>query len=84
MIDNKIYVNGYRFVMASRTQTTQYLKCANFRSKCQARGSYRLNTDEVFLTRADHASICEQMKIKRDSEKDFKKREKLLKMNKAK
>lgn len=55
---NKIYVNGYRFVVASQSNTTIYLKCANFRSQCKARASKRKSTHEVIVTKGVHSISC--------------------------
>lgn len=56
---DKIYVNGYRFVTASQSNTTVYLKCANFRGKCKARASQRKITQEIFVTKGEHAETCQ-------------------------
>lgn len=53
-----IHINGYRFVIASQSDTTIYLKCANFRNKCFARASKRKDTGETFITKANHAETC--------------------------
>lgn len=50
----KIFVNGYRFVIASQSATTVYLKCANFRNNCKARASRRKNSVEVYMTKSEH------------------------------
>lgn len=55
---DQIYVNGYRFVIASQSDTTIYLKCANFRSKCNARASKRKDSGETFVTKSQHALGC--------------------------
>lgn len=54
VFSEKIFVNGYRFVIASQSATTIYLKCANFRSNCKARASKRKNSNEVFVTKSEH------------------------------
>lgn len=58
MKSNKVYVNGYRFVIASQSKSTVYFKCANFRSQCKARASQRKTTNEMFVTKYDHAATC--------------------------
>lgn len=55
---DQIYVNGYRFVIASQSDTTIYLKCANFRNKCNARASKRKCSGETFVTKSQHAFGC--------------------------
>lgn len=50
----KVLVNGYRFVIASQSATTIYLKCANFRNNCKARASKRKNSNEIFVTKNEH------------------------------
>lgn len=51
-------MNGYRFVIASQSETTIYLKCANFRNKCNARASKRKDTGDTFITKSAHALSC--------------------------
>lgn len=55
---DSIHINGYRFVIASQSDTTTYLKCANFRNKCFARASKRKDTGETFITKANHTESC--------------------------
>lgn len=55
---NQLFVNGYRFVIASQSESTIYLKCANFRNKCNARASKRKDTNEVFISKSQHALSC--------------------------
>lgn len=55
---DQVFVNGYRFVIASQSETTIYLKCANFRNKCNARASKRKDTGETFITKSQHALGC--------------------------
>lgn len=55
---DQVYVNGYRFVIASQSESTIYLKCANFRNKCNARASKRKDTGETFVTKSQHAMGC--------------------------
>lgn len=43
---------------ASQSNTTVYLKCANFRSKCKARASQRKTTNEIFVTKGEHSCRC--------------------------
>lgn len=50
----KIFVNGYRFVIASQSATTVYLKCANFRNSCKARASRRKDSNQVYMTKSEH------------------------------
>lgn len=57
-LSDKIFVNGYRFVIASQSPTTIYLKCANFRNGCKARASKRKNSEEVFVTKSEHNKNC--------------------------
>lgn len=57
-LGDKIFVNGYRFVIASQSPTTIYLKCANFRNGCKARASKRKNSEEVFVTKSEHNKNC--------------------------
>lgn len=56
--DQQLYVNGYRFVIASQSESTIYLKCANFRNKCNARASKRKDTNEIFISKSQHALSC--------------------------
>lgn len=55
---DQVYVNGYRFVIASQSESTIYLKCANFRNKCNARASKRKETGETFVTKGQHGLGC--------------------------
>lgn len=55
---DQVYVNGYRFVIASQSDTTIYFKCANFRNKCNARASKRKETGDTFITKSQHAPSC--------------------------
>lgn len=55
---DQVYVNGYRFVIASQSESTIYLKCANFRNKCNARASKRKDTGETFVTKSQHTMCC--------------------------
>lgn len=55
---DQVYVNGYRFVIASQSETTTYLKCVNFRNKCNARANKRKDTGETFITKSQHAPVC--------------------------
>lgn len=55
---DQVYVNGYRFVIASQSESTIYLKCANFRNKCNARASKRKDSGETFITKSYHAPGC--------------------------
>lgn len=55
---DQVFVNGYRFVIASQSDTTIYLKCANFRNKCNARASKRKDTGDTFITKSVHSSGC--------------------------
>lgn len=55
---DQVYVNGYRFVIASQSESTIYLKCANFRNKCNARASRRKDTNELFISKGQHALSC--------------------------
>lgn len=55
---DQLFVNGYRFVIASQSDTTIYLKCANFRNKCTARASRRKDTNETFISKSQHAPNC--------------------------
>lgn len=55
---DQVFVNGYRFVIASQSDSTIYLKCANFRNKCNARASKRKDTGETFVTKSQHAFGC--------------------------
>lgn len=55
---DQVFVNGYRFVIASQSETTIYLKCANFRNKCNARASKRKDTGETFITKSQHSAGC--------------------------
>lgn len=54
----QVYVNGFRFVIASQSDSTIYLKCANFRNKCKARASKRKDTGETFVTKSQHSLSC--------------------------
>lgn len=65
----KIYVNGYRFVTASQSKTTIYLKCANFRAKCKARASQRKSTMAIYITREEHTPTCQREILKCEWEK---------------
>lgn len=56
-----IFVHGYRYVIASQSPSTIYLKCANFRSKCSARASKRKDTNETFVTKSLHSSSCQRI-----------------------
>ncbi|XP_031625153.1 modifier of mdg4-like isoform X26 [Contarinia nasturtii] len=58
---DQVFVNGYRFVIASQSDTTIYLKCANFRNKCNARASKRKDTGQTFLTKSQHTMGCVYM-----------------------
>lgn len=53
-----LFVAGYRFVVASQSESTVYLKCANFRNKCNARASKRKDTNEIFVSKSQHAPSC--------------------------
>lgn len=55
---DQLFVNGYRFVIASQSDSTIYLKCANFRNKCTARASRRKDTNETFISKSQHAPSC--------------------------
>lgn len=55
---DQLFVNGYRFVIASQSESTIYLKCANFRNKCNARASRRKDTNETFISKSQHAPSC--------------------------
>lgn len=55
---DQLFVNGYRFVIASQSESTIYLKCANFRNKCNARASRRKDTNETFISKSQHTSSC--------------------------
>lgn len=55
---NRTYINGYRFVIASQSPSTLYLKCANFRNKCAARASKRKDTGDTFVTKSRHSLTC--------------------------
>lgn len=55
---DQLFVNGYRFVIASQSDSTIYLKCANFRNKCNARASRRKDTNETFISKSQHAPSC--------------------------
>lgn len=55
---DQLFVNGYRFVIASQSDSTIYLKCANFRNKCTARASRRKYTNETFISKSQHAPSC--------------------------
>lgn len=54
----QIFVGGYRFVIASQSDSTVYLKCANFRNKCKARASKRKDTGETYITKCQHHPDC--------------------------
>lgn len=58
---DQIFVNGFRFVIASQSDSTIYLKCANFRNKCNARASKRKDTGQTFITKSSHTANCECM-----------------------
>lgn len=51
-------MNGFRFVIASQSDSTIYLKCANFRNKCNARASKRKDTGQTFITKSQHSAGC--------------------------
>lgn len=55
---DQLFVNGYRFVIASQSESTIYLKCANFRNKCSARASRRKDTNETFISKSQHTANC--------------------------
>lgn len=55
---DQLFVNGYRFVIASQSESTIYLKCANFRNKCNARASRRKDTNETFISKSQHTPSC--------------------------
>lgn len=55
---DQVFVNGFRFVIASQSDSTIYLKCANFRNKCNARASKRKDTGETFVTKSQHTLGC--------------------------
>lgn len=57
-IKYQLYVDGYRFVIASQSETTIYLKCANFRNKCNARASKRKDSGQTYITKSAHAPSC--------------------------
>lgn len=50
----KFFVDGYRFVIASQSDSTVYLKCANFRNQCKARASKRKSSPNIYLTKDEH------------------------------
>lgn len=55
---NQTFINGYRFVIASQSPSTLYLKCANFRNRCGARASKRKDTGDTFVTKSRHSLTC--------------------------
>lgn len=51
---NKFIINGQRFVIASQSNTSLYLKCAQFRYQCRARAVMKKSTNVIYVTTQEH------------------------------